>query len=383
MSLKTWLMPMVMERMLSAQRQDALRARQEKQRTATGAPHTVHFFHQGDDPYSQLLAGVLPQLLERYRIRLVTHLVNPPSDAAAPERAKLVAYSQRDADLLAAHYGLSAPEPVSVQGTDPAETPADADRMRKKLGHYLGATLYYAGEWYWGIDRLHHLEGRLQALGAQMDPPVQTPLFAPGQDLPHAVALDHPPPIDFFFSLRSPYSAIVAPRAFELGRLTGAHVNLRFVLPMAMRGLPVPREKRLYIVHDTAREARMRGIPFGRLNDPIGAPTERGLSLIPLAESQGLGQAYVLSFMRGVWAEGLNAGSDDALKIIATRAGLTWASAQKALKNPAWRLLAETNRAEMFDLGLWGVPSFRVGSTSVWGQDRLWAVQDALLKDST
>ena len=68
-----------------------------------------------------------------------------------------------------------------------------------------------------------------------------------------------------------------------------------------------------------------------------------------------------------------------ALKIIATRAGLTWASAQKALKNPAWRLLAETNRAEMFDLGLWGVPSFRVGSTSVWGQDRLWAIEQDLI----
>jgi 2-hydroxychromene-2-carboxylate isomerase len=122
----------------------------------------------------------------------------------------------------------------------------------------------------------------------------------------------------------------------------------------------------------------MRGIPFGRLNDPVGKPTERGLALIPLAESEGLGQAYVLSFMQGVWAEGLDAGSDSALKLIATRAGLKWANAQKALKDPAWRLLAEAHRTEMFDLGLWGVPSFRVGSTSVWGQDRLWAVQEAI-----
>ena len=29
--------------------------------------------------------------------------------------------------------------------------------------------------------------------------------------------------------------------------------------------------------------------------------------------------------------------------------------------------------------GLWGVPSFRVGDLAVWGQDRLWAVQEALL----
>ena len=41
--------------------------------------------------------------------------------------------------------------------------------------------------------------------------------------------------------------------------------------------------------------------------------------------------------------------------------------------------MAEANRAELFALGLWGVPSFRVSYTAVWGQDRLWAVQDAVL----
>ncbi len=193
------------------------------------------------------------------------------------------------------------------------------------------------------------------------------------------MALRNPPPIDFFFSLRSPYSAIVAERVFELGRLTGAEVRLRFVLPMVMRGLPVPREKRLYIVFDTAREARLRGTAFGRLNDPVGKPTERGLSLIPMAQAQGQGQAYVLSFLRGVWAEGLDAGSDRDLARIVERAGLSWPSAQAALKDPAWRAEAEANRAEMFALGLWGVPSFRVNDVAVWGQDRLWAVQDALL----
>jgi len=35
----------------------------------------------------------------------------------------------------------------------------------------------------------------------------------------------------------------------------------------------------------------------------------------------------------------------------------------------------------MFGLGLWGVPSFKVGECAVWGQDRLWAVQEELLKN--
>jgi 2-hydroxychromene-2-carboxylate isomerase len=157
-------------------------------------------------------------------------------------------------------------------------------------------------------------------------------------------------------------------------------VNLRYVLPMVMRGLPVPREKRMYIVFDTAREARMRGIPFGRLNDPVGKPTERGLALMPLALAQGKGESYVLSFMQGVWAEGLDAGSDTDLRKIVERAGLLWTQAKEALDLNEWRMVAEANRSAMFALGLWGVPSFHVGNTAVWGQDRLWAVQEAICR---
>lgn len=385
MSIKTWLTPRVMAHLLSPQRLDKKRAAFEKRRAGRGEPHVLHYFHQGDDPYSALLSSVLPRLQARYRIAIQTHIVSPPADAAAPERAKLMAYSQRDAALLAAHYGLpptAAQARGDVQPSYPLETREQADHLRQSLGHYLGAMLYYGGEWYWGIDRLHHLEARLQALGLQTDPADQglgRSLFPPGADLLHTMALHHPPPIDFFFSLRSPYSAIVAERVFELGRLTGAEVRLRFVLPMVMRGLPVPREKRLYIVFDTAREARLRGTAFGRLNDPVGKPTERGLSLIPLAQALGQGQAYVLSFLRGVWSEGLDAGSDRDLARIVERAGLSWPQARQALADPGWRVEAEANRAEMFALGLWGVPSFRVNDVAVWGQDRLWAVQDALL----
>jgi 2-hydroxychromene-2-carboxylate isomerase len=187
------------------------------------------------------------------------------------------------------------------------------------------------------------------------------------------------PPIEFFFSLRSPYSAIVAPRVAALARNTGGQVNLRFVLPMVMRGLPVPKIKRMAIVRDTAREAHWRGIPFGRLNDPVGRPTERGLALIPLAERKGCGMAYVLSFMQGVWAEGIDAGSDRGLRKIAERAGMSWADAQDALADEGWRQRAEANRQAMFELGLWGVPSFQFGDLTTWGQDRLWVIEQALL----
>lgn len=432
MSLKSLLMPAISQRLLARDRLLERRARAERARAARGEPHQVHYFHQADDPYSALAAACLPQLLARYDITIAAHVVGPPPDNAAPERDRLVAYSRKDAQLLANHYRLNGLE-FRDGGAQPARqdvelatrllvtairdgqfveaagkissslwqdpqaladttlqqatvTPAEAcahlsasSALRQKLGHYLGATFFYGGEWYWGIDRLHHLEQRLQALGAQRCDGKDL-LFPPADDLQTTVRTTAPAVIDFFVSLRSPYSAIVAPRVFELGRRTGAQVRLRFVLPMVMRGLPVPREKRNYISQDAAREAFVRGIPFGRLNDPVGRPTERGLALMPLAERAGKSAGYLLSFMHGVWAQGLDAGSDRGLRQIAERAGLDWDEARLALQDEGWRKTAEQNRAELFSLGLWGVPSFRVGDIAVWGQDRLWAVEDELLK---
>jgi 2-hydroxychromene-2-carboxylate isomerase len=143
----------------------------------------------------------------------------------------------------------------------------------------------------------------------------------------------------------------------------------------------VPAAKRRYIAFDAAREARLHGIAFGRINDPVGRPTERGLALMPLAEREGRAPQFLLSFMQGVWAEGIDAGTDRGLRTLAERAGLAWTDARAALEDDAWRRTAEANRAEMFALGLWGVPSFRVRDTVVWGQDRLWAVRDVLRRD--
>lgn len=454
MSLRTLFTPVVSAHLLSRQRLLRLRERAETRRQAKGLPHEVLYFHQVDDPYSQLAAQALQALERRYGLRIAPHLVGPPADAAAPDRARLQAYSRVDAQRLARARGLVFEDPKlqppdsAVQATSLAlldamaagrfaslasslgaalwgqtfassVQPASAaqlqrlqlaldqgQRLRARLGHYLGATFYYAGEWYWGLDRLYHLEKRLQALGVnrrgadlphspaqltgQLDALDESALllFPPEAEVFAAQPLQGAPDIDFFFSLRSPYSAIVAPRVFELARRTGARVRLRYVLPMVMRGLAVPRDKRLYIARDAAREAHERSVPFGRLNDPVGRPTERGLSLMPWAERAGKAEAYVLAFMHGVWAQGVDAGSDAGLRRIVEQAGLPWAQARAVLHEDGeaaggWRSVAEANRQDLLALGLWGVPSFRVGDVAVWGQDRLGTVHAAVRAQST
>lgn len=426
MSLKTLLMPHISARLLSRQRLLRLRDLAEERRIAARAPHELHYFHQADDPYSALTSAALPALLARYDVVLRTHVVGPPPDSAAPERERLIAYSRTDAQRLARRCRIPYSNPgaqpsasavqvanallvqalredrfvqaaptVSQQlwqsatangaalpaGGAPASEVvahlAESEALRTRWGHYLGATFYYGGEWYWGLDRLHHLEQRLQELVVHKTG-VQGLLFPPAADLAKPLQLARPATLDFFFSLRSPYSAIVARRVFELARLSGAQLRLRYVLPMVMRGLPVPAAKRGYISQDTAREAFVRGIPFGRINDPVGKPTERGLSLMPLAERLGQSEAYVLSFMQGVWAEGLDAGSNRGLRRITERAGLPWDQVQQALQDNGWRQTAEANRTDLFALGLWGVPSFSVDGVSAWGQDRLWVIEEQL-----
>ena len=149
-----------------------------------------------------------------------------------------------------------------------------------------------------------------------------------------------------------------------------------------MRGLPIPEAKRLYIVSDTKREAERVGLPFGLIADPVGKPTERGLAVLHHAIGEDKGEAFAMSFMRGVFAEGINARTDAGLLKLCNRAGISAEQMYAALSDPGWRAVAEANREEMFELGIWGVPAFRVnGGSAHWGQDRLWLLEQQLGRD--
>jgi 2-hydroxychromene-2-carboxylate isomerase len=51
------------------------------------------------------------------------------------------------------------------------------------------------------------------------------------------------------------------------------------------------------------------------------------------------------------------------------------------LSDESWRGVAENHRNELLSSGLWGVPSFRVsGLPAYWGQDRLWCLENDLIR---
>jgi 2-hydroxychromene-2-carboxylate isomerase len=333
----------------------------------------VLFFFDPADPYSHLAAPLLAKLAERYQVRTSAFTVSAPDAGAAPDAERLAAWSERDAASLARAYGMT---PSQVPPVLCDKDPAVGDALRRRLGHYLGATFYFEGEWYWGIDRLHYLEARLRAAGLDRTPAAAD--LAPVRQM----GLLSPPPVgpkrvlNMFLSFRSPYTYIAMARAGRLAAHYGAELRLRFVLPMVMRGLPVPSAKRLYIARDTKREAERLGLRFGNVVDPVGPGVERGLAVLHQAIALGRGAEFAESFLQGVFADGLDAASDPGLFRIAARAGLDEDIVAVAVRDDTWRAVAEANRAELLAAGLWGVPCFRVDDGPVfWGQDRLWAVE--------
>jgi 2-hydroxychromene-2-carboxylate isomerase len=435
MSVARRIAPSLVAAMTGVRTRDARRWVAERVRRWRGEPHRIAYFHQVDDPYSQLAAQALAPLVARYDVELVPFLVGPPPDDAAPEREKLEAFARADAADVAPGYGLAfprgAPAPAAADveraaailvhaiesgafvavaarvgaalwsgdgaalealareiGTAERAAVASAiaagNRERARRGHYLGAMFHSAGEWYWGVDRLAHLERRLRSLGALRGGADAAPI-APRpvvERTPVAAAPGARVALEFYASLRSPYTYIAMERVYALAKAYPIELVLRPVLPMVMRGLPVPRAKRLYITLDTKREAEDAGVAFGRVCDPVGRPVERGFSLYPLACARGVGAAYLLSFARAAFAEGVDLATDAGLRLAAERAGLDWSEARGQLDRAGWRDELEKNREALFALGLWGVPSFRVlgggEPYATWGQDRLWRVEEEI-----
>jgi 2-hydroxychromene-2-carboxylate isomerase len=422
-----WISSKVVTRLTSPAAMERRRDRAERARRRAGAPHRVEYFHQIDDGYSHLAAQLLRPLLERYDVELVFHLVAPERGPNLPEPELLLALSRYDAAKVAPHYGLRFPEDTT--STDPelielggrilaaasgnevaeiavavgdalwaadaaameslarthgvagashaSERTASGNARRAKLGHYSGAMFHYGGEWYWGADRLYHLEKRLIGLGACRRE--AGALLCPRPEIEFGPLRDDGSlTFEIYPSLRSPYTSLIFDLALRLGDETGVKTVVRPVLPMVMRGVPATRQKGRYIMTDAAREARALGLDWGHFYDPIGDPVRNAYSLYPWAVEQGAGNALLSHFLRAAFFEGIDTNSERGLRLVVERAGLSWDAARSILGNRDWEDPLEENRLAMYAFGSWGVPSFRLLDEhdeqvlALWGQDRLW-----------
>ena len=104
------------------------------------------------------------------------------------------------------------------------------------------------------------------------------------------------------------------------------------------------------------------------------------MAVYAYADKEGKQQEYLLAFAKQIWALGTDFETDEGIKKVLKEVELEWSVAQSYLQDNVWREWTEKNRQDLYGLGLWGVPSFSYGEFSAWGQDRLWALERAILK---
>lgn len=381
----------------------------------------ITLYYQAGDAYSHLCAQLLPTLRKRVDADFRVVVVPPVTDGsnAAPEAGPR--YALLDAQRVAPAWGLSLPASAQLpspelrtegervllgaddldvfQSLEPMvatalwagrretlaglDSPPDAAaRLSANLselqrrGHYQPGMWHFRGEWYWALDRLPHLEARLRGLGRVRG---DAPLAAVDPARANLPPTGRTRALDFFFSFRSPYSYLAIQPVAAIAERYGVELNIRPVLPMVMRGFKVPRAKRLYIVRDAKREADRLGIPFGLPADPLGGGVERCLALYPHFAERGRGLEFLIAVGRAIWAEGRPIRKAAIMRAVLAEAGLETEPVDRVAPDSAPRY-AEANREALTELGLWGVPSFRLDGLAVWGQDRLWLIEEALAR---
>ena len=426
-------MPFVLKAVSSDLFRDIKRQVRLAKRKLQGQSATLDIFLKTDDPYSYLLLQALPSFEKRFEIIFKFHVFQEIDSDMFPCLDMWLDYTKYDAYHLAKLYDFRFPsqderlvidkeitEKLSLilvniesdkefiskaiklldqywfQGISPTLDDFSVKKNQQELsanyellskcGHYLSAMINFEGEWYWGLDRLDHLEKRLIGLGlthlkkesVHFDRTYEKFCKGPLSD----TEVVKQTPLILYWSARSPYSYIALERAIILSAHYKIPLIIKPVLPMMMRGMNVPDTKKIYIFFDTKREASKLGLPYGCVADPLGAAVERCYSLVEYAKSENKYHDFLLSFATGVNTQGIRAETDRGLKTIVTRCGLDWNTAKHKLKDQSWRVLADENLKEMYSVGCWGVPTICYRGYHFWGQDRFGIIENLILKDN-
>ncbi len=375
---------------------------------------SLALFLDVSDPASHFAISLLPLLIQEISLPIYVYLVPPPKPDVVNDVVLYQRYKLLDVNLMAAYYGRSdwslkgqlnsaqianfhsalidchdaaqfsqQALPLSrnmwrqdvhsegdvrfaASNTGVASQLEKNGLLQRRLGHYLGAMIYFRGEWFSVLDRLQHLYFRLKQYGYVKHQ--SCPLAA--TDTPSLPTVDSNQ-LDFFFSFRSPYSYLAVSQIEDWAKRYDLAIRVRPVLPMVMRGVPLPRVKQLYIITDCLREAALKKIPFGPFCDPLGKGVERCLKIFPLAEQQQLSFKFIKEISQGIWSQGLDVSHDRDLSKLVTRVGLDWQQALDFEAQSDLEAQTEANGAALNHAGLWGVPSFKLGELAIWGQDRI------------
>ncbi len=195
---------------------------------------------------------------------------------------------------------------------------------------------------------------------------------------------------DVFWSFRSPYSYLAAPRLLALTQDYDVVCHFRPVYPLAVRVRDffdtVNPLWPGYLMHDLPREAEQLGLPMHWPDpDPIVQDfttmkvakdqpyITRLTRLGAAAEREGKGMAFATAASARIWGGVKDWDKGDVLAQAATEAGLDMARLETMIANEADALDAQIvqNEQDQKTGGHWGVPLMVFDGEPFYGQDRI------------
>ena len=441
-SLARRIAPVVVQTLTSPRTREARRWWLEQRRRLSGEPHRVRYFHQVDDPYSQLAAQVLPELLGALRRRARAASRRPAvrrrgagaraarglraprrrrrraglrarvpgrrrragARARSSWRARMLARCARDGRVRRARAARGrralARRPRARSRRSPASSArhgprgrARRARRRQPPARASSATTSArcsttAASGTGASIGSHHLERRLRALGCAREAGASASRSrrAPTRrDRAGAGVARRALSLEFYPSLRSPYT--VHRDGARARARRGAYpvdLVLRPVLPMVMRGLPVPRAKQLYITLDTKREAEDAGVSFGRVCDPVG---RRSSAASRSTRGRASAAARPSCCARSRAPPSPRASTPGATRACASSSSARASRGTRRASISTARAGATSSRRTASSSSRSGSGACRASAcsarpasatTATWGQDRLWRVEQEI-----
>jgi 2-hydroxychromene-2-carboxylate isomerase len=191
--------------------------------------------------------------------------------------------------------------------------------------------------------------------------------------------------VEFYFDVGSPASYLAWMQLPKIAAQTGSEIEYRPLLlggVFQATGNRSPTEvpaKGQYMVDDLQRFARRYGLPF-RHNPHFPINTlmlMRGALGLQMREPERM-RPYVDAVFRALWVDAHNMNDPATVAAVLQQADFDPARLLALAADPAVKDQLKVATQEAVARGVFGAPTFFVGSQMFWGQDRLDFVKEAL-----